>query len=1093
MLHNGLIKAWQIPELTSLNKLPARATFDTYPDLRRAASGNRDKSPWFQSLNGTWDFRYFESPTSAQEFVESLPSAVDPNWDTIPVPANWQMHGHHFPHYTNVTMPFPEAPPFTPERNPTGVYRRIVTVPKDWDGQRVVLHFASADSVLAVYLDGVPVGLSKDARLPAEFDISSLIRPGVDQELVAIVVQYSDATFLEDQDMWRLGGLPREVFLYATPPVHLADIRTTPHVDLEKQTAELEVVIKGGFPDNVVLPDTEVAVQLLDASGRSVSKQSITAEIVHKRWAQGFDLGFARLRIAVPKSKLQLWSHETPVLYTLVVSLTPPQSSGAKRSHTSLKIGFRKIEVRQRNLLINGRRVLIKGVNHHEHHPDFGKAVPLETLRKDVILMKRFNFNAVRLSHYPHDPRFLDLCDELGLYAIDEANAESHDFHNGLCQDPRYATSWLDRVQRMVMRDVNHPSVISWSLGNEAGYGPSHDAAAGWVRHYDPSRPVHYEGAISRWQTGVTWMHGSAATDFICPMYSGIEELEDWLDFADRNCPADSEKSYADLLSDHPGGEKIKPSSERPDVVPLPTPLHPLARPVILCEYSHAMGNSNGSLHDYFRLFKSRPGLQGGFIWEWLDHGIRQKTADGREFFAYGGDFGDEPNDVNFVCDGMVSADRVPHPACHEHHRLAQPMAVALGSSRGSAVKIRIRNEHDFLAFESTGLRVRWILQADGEVVREGEIAGAALKGLAPGAHHDVSVPIGKLPAEADEYHLRVEFTLAKPTAWAGIGHVVAANQLTLSTRRSRSVPSPIRAESLTVAKSSDGVDLSVGDLTVSFDRATGTLASLRRGGSEFLARGPLLRLWRAATDNDGIRLRKNQDRKILGKWLELGLDGGLETRVSRFQVGQPASDGSVTVMVVHEATTLRRKNWRDVRHTHRYTIRLDGRVDVTNDFVIAKDFDDLPRVGVRLDLVPEFERLAYFGRGPFENYSDRKTAADLGVWKSTVTGEAVDYVMPQEHGHHTDVRWLELSTLGRKPAIFRVEGDPTFEFNATHLSAEALFTCRHTTDLEPVPETILYLDAAQRGIGTASCGPDARTEYRIGAGKHTLAFAFVI
>ncbi len=1103
MLKNGLIHAWENPELFALNKLPPRATFDLFATAKQALGRSREKSPWFQSLDGEWQFRLERDPADAQAFAEGRPFNDSAAWGSIPVPSNWQMHGHGRPHYTNVTMPFPEEPPFTPADNPTGVYRRFFRIPAAWSGRRVVLHFGGADSVLAVHVDGVAVGLSKDARLPAEFDLTPLVRPGVDHELVAIVVQYSDASFLEDQDMWRLGGLHRSVHLHATPHVHLADIKTTPHVDLAKHRAELEVLVKVGFPQNLPLPGTKVAVQLLDPRGRPVLQAPASAEVVHERHCTGFDRGHARLRLAVPSAKLRLWSHEDPALYTVLVSLTPPKSAGAEPSHTAIRTGFRKIEVRDRDLLINGRRVLIKGVNHHEHHPDHAKALPFETLRRDLVLMKRFNFNAVRLSHYPHDPRFLELCDELGLYAIDETDAESHDFHNALCHDPRYAAPWLDRAMRMVVRDINHPSVIAWSLGNESGYGPAHDAAAGWIRHYDPSRPLHYEGAVSRWQSGATFLHGSAATDLICPMYTSIADLEAWLDLADKHRPRAAPAAYADLLPAVDAGPGTKALRANPGAFPLPSPLHPLARPIILCEYSHAMGNSNGSLADYYRLFKTRAGIQGGFIWEWLDHGLRVKTADGREHFAYGGDFGDTPNDANFVCDGMVSADRIPHPACHEHHRLAQPVAVALVSAKTSAsaatAKIRVRNEHDFTALGAAGLRGKWTLLADGQPVRSGAIPAAALKTLAPGAARDVALSLGELPDEAREFHLNIAFTLARDTAWADAGHIVAAEQLALpAPKRPGLLARPAAAYPASVAETLGGVVLSACGVEATFDRATGTLASLKRDGREFLARGPLLQLWRAATDNDGIKLWKGQDGKALGRWQKLGLDLGLEHRVAKFDVSARARDGSVTVTLAHEVTTPLRQNGKDALHTHRYTLHPDGRLSVANEIVLSKDYADLPRVGVRLDLVPGFRRLAWFGRGPFENYSDRKSAADLGLHENSVAGEYVDYVMPQEHGHHTDTRWIELSEVGpdrragrsaEPPALLAVEAATTLEFNATHFTAEDLYAALHTTDLKARPETILYLDAAHRGLGTASCGPDTLPRYRIPAGKHLLAF----
>ncbi|MCU0792564.1 MAG: DUF4981 domain-containing protein [Opitutaceae bacterium] len=811
------------------------------------------------------------------------------------------------------------------------------------------------------------------------------------------------------------------------------------------------------------------------------------------RFAQALDRGVARVRITVPKAKLQLWSHESPVLYTALVSLTPSKDSGSAASHAAVRVGFRKIEVRDRDLLINGKRVLIKGVNRHDHDPDTAKVVSPEMMRRDLVLMKRFNFNAVRCSHYPNDPRFLDLCDELGLYVIDETNAESHDFHNSLCDDPRYATPWLDRAMRMVVRDINHPSIIAWSLGNESGYGPAHDAAAGWIRHYDPSRPVHYEGAVSRWQTGASFLHGSAATDLICPMYSSIEELERYLDFADKHCPP-STPSYAALLER--AGKAAAAHRARPDTLPLPTPLHPLARPVILCEYSHAMGNSNGSLCDYYHLFKTRAGIQGGFIWEWLDHGLRVKTADGREHFAYGGDFGDTPNDANFVCDGMVSAERIPHPACHEHHRLAQPVAITLVSARAGTVRIRVRNEHDFTALDRAGLRARWTLLGDGQDLGSGALPASAFKGLAPGAHRDVTFALGSLPEGPTEFHLNVRFELAKDTAWAEAGHVVAAAQLPLAApvakrAKSKAAGLPAGLAPVTAAETLGGVTLAAPSASVDahFDRATGMLVSLRRDGREHLVRGPLLQLWRGATDNDGIKLWSGQDGKPLGRWQKLGLDRGLEHRAERFDVGAAAKDGSVTLTLTHAATTPVRNNWSDVSHVHRYTLHPDGRLVVANEVVLAKDYADLPRVGVRLDLPAGFRRLAYFGRGPFENYSDRKTAADLGLYEGSVAAEYVDYVMPQEHGHHTDTRWIELATEGREPALLAVEADGVLEFNASHFTAEDLFAARHTTDLKARVETILYLDKAHRGLGTASCGPDALERYRIAAGRHAWTF----
>jgi beta-galactosidase len=1093
-LPTDLPNAWQQPELFALSKLAPRATFASSPTLKQSLPSSSTKQTWRLSLNGDWQFRMDSNPDAAFRFLEEPAFADAGRWGTIPVPSNWQMHGHGRPHYTNVAMPFPEQPPFTPGENPTGTYRRQFRIPGVWGGQRIVLHFGGADSVLAVYLDGSFVGLSKDSRLPAEFDLSDLVRPGTVHELVAVVVQFSDASFLEDQDQWRLGGLHREVFLFTTPPVYLADIKTTPHLDATSpasKAARLEVLVKVGFPRNLPLPGTRVSVQLLDPSGRPVLKKPAVTEVVSQSFPTVFDRGFARFQLPIPASRLRLWSHEDPARYTVTVSLTPPKNSG-KPSHAAIRIGLRRVEVRQRDLLINGRRVLIKGVNRHDHHPDHAKALPAATMLEDVLLMKRFHFNAVRTSHYPNDPRFLDLCDEYGLYVIDEANAESHAFHNSLCQDPRFAAAWLDRAMRMVVRDVNHPSVIIWSLGNESGYGPNHDAAAGWVRHYDPSRIVHYEGAISLWQGSATFAHGSAATDLICPMYPRLTDLTGWLDFADQHCPP-APRLYQELLGGMDVAKLNFPRDGRPRP-PLPTPIHPLARPVILCEYSHAMGNSNGSLSDYFHLFKNRAGIQGGFIWEWLDHGLRVRLPDGREHFAYGGDFGDTPNDANFVCDGMVSADRVPHPACLEHHRLAQPVDVSLVSVKGSTAKIRIRNEYDFTSLDSAGLNARWTLLGDGAPVRSGVLPATAWRNLSPGTTRDIDLALGAISQDVREWHLNVEFFLAATTVWAEKGFRVASAQLSLGRRKasiSKSQPSPRRASES--EQTPEGIVLRVDKVEARFDKKSATLVSLRRDGNEILAKGPLLQLWRGATDNDGIKLWRGQDGKSLGRWQKLGLDRGLLHRTGGFVLGKPRKDAALSVTVTHQITTPLRKNWKDVLHTQVYTLFPDGRLEVANQVLLGRDYADLPRVGVRLDLVPGFERLTYFGRGPQENYSDRKTGADLGVWKTTVAAEYVDYVMPQEHGHHTDVRWLEVATSGATKSTVRIEAASTLEFNATHFSAEDLYAAKHTTDIKPRPETILYLDCAHRGLGTQSCGPDTLEAYRIPAGKHFFDYTIRI
>lgn len=1071
MIQDGLINAWETPELTSLHKMPPRATFYPFATAAQAQEQNREKSPWFQQLDGEWQFRLEPKPEAAKGYAQGKPFTDTLEWNQITVPGNWEMQGYNKPHYTNVQMPFPHDPPFVPEENPTGVYRRLFSVPEKWSGRRVILHFGGADSVLAVYVNGVAVGLSKDSRLPAEFDITSVIREG-ENELIAIVIKWSDAAFIEDQDHWWLAGLHREVFLYSTPETYIRDVHAKPSVEADLTTAKLDLSVHVGFTGlGPRVEGSKVEAQLFDPRGRAIFKKPLRGEVSVKHG--GCNHNLFRVDLSAPVPRPQLWSHETPHLYTLVVTLKTPDGD----SYTSTRIGFRRIEVGNCNLLINGKRVLIKGVNRHDHHDTFGKAVPYSTLLQDVQMMKQFNFNAVRTSHYPNDPRWLDLCDEYGLYVIDETNLESHAFHNYLCDETRYATPWLDRAMRMVVRDKNHPSIIFWSLGNESGFGANHAAAAGWIRHYDPTRPLHYEGGISKGQSHLTWAHGAPGTDVICPMYSGINELEDWSKLVARRFNASSDSSPRGKQLDTIATESLggwESGHARPAIQ---SPLHPLERPVILCEYSHAMGNSNGSLHDYFRIFKTLPGLQGGFIWEWLDHGIRQKTEDGREYHVYGGDFGDVPNDANFVCDGLVSADRQPHPAMYEFKHLAQPVTVELVNAKRGI--INIRNEQDFTSLST--LRGDWELLIDGVVTKRGVLRKLD---LAPGASEKVTLALGTIPAGA-EAHLNVRFATSKDSLYAAKGHLVAWDQLTLAQAKRTASKAKKGTTAVAVEETPTGVTLRAGNVTATFDRATSELASLKRDGVELLSRGPLLQLWRAATDNDGIKLWTGQDWKPLGRWQKLGLDKPLEHQPKGFAFAKNR-DGSATVTLAHAASG--RKIWTDAVHTHRYTLQPGGSLVVDNEIVFSgEDMTDLPRVGVRLDLVRGYEQLRYFGRGPWENYIDRKASAMVGIYETTVAAEYVPYVMPQEHGHHTGVRWVDISTA--KGKTMRISGAPTFEFNATHYAAEDLYAGKHTIDLKPRPETVVYIDAVHRGLGTASCGPDALEEYRVNDKSYKFSY----
>jgi beta-galactosidase len=1030
LLYISGAKSWEMPQLPGLNKLPPRATLIPYPSAADARSLARENSAWFQTLNGRWDFKIFPRPEAATE--ESVRGGT---WSAIEVPGNWTMQGFGKPYYTNVQMPFPNLPPDVPDDNPTGVYRRAFHLAEDWRGRRIVLHFGGCEGALYVYLNGQPVGLSKDARTPAEFDVTGLVRFGEPNELWAMVLQWSDASFLEDQDHWWQAGIQREVYLYATGTPHLQDIFARGDLTDDYRDGILRVTAKVGLPGESYA-DCAVDVQLFDPRQRPVFRQPLSAACDVLRSPFG-DPQAPRTEVRFERTirRVRRWTAETPALYTLVATLKTPRGEES----SACRIGFRRIEIANRQLLINGARVMIRGVNRHDHDDTTGKAVSREVMEADIRLMKQFNVNAVRTSHYPNDPYWLDLCDRYGIYLVDEANIETHAFYYDLCRDDRYTAAFVERVRAMVERDKNHPSVIFWSLGNESGYGPNHDAAAGWARGADPSRPLHYEGAISRGESN--WESGERATDVVCPMYPPIRDIVAW----------------------------AKAGKGR--------------RPMILCEYSHAMGNSNGSLSDYWAAFERYPGLQGGYIWEWIDHGIRQTTSGGQPYWAYGGDFGDVPNDANFCADGIVWPDRTPHPALFEFKQLAQPVRVeAVDLRRG---RVRIINKQHFAGLE--WLRGEWEQTVDGVRVRKGKLP--ALK-IEPG--NSLKAKLDLKYAGSGEQFLTFHFYQRRATLWAPAGHEVGWEQFPVTesprpaAKKNHAKTQPPVPE-IQAEETADAFTLRVAGVRAVLEKSTGALAEFGSDRNLILV-GPRLNVWRAATDNDGLKLwtdRPWEKQKPLARWLALGLDRVQYSLdgVRLIQTKKPLP----VIEVVQWASG--RGVWDDFRHIQRYALLPSGELRVENMVRLGKGITDIPRVGVELALVPELEQLEWFGRGPWDNYSDRKAAAMVGRYRSTVTEQYVPYIMPQEHGHKTDVRRLTLSD--EEGSGLSVEGAPTFEFSARHFTAGDLFAATHTAELKPRPEVILSLDHAQRGLGTGSCGPDTLEQYRLL--KRTYRFTYTL
>ncbi|MGC9451187.1 MAG: glycoside hydrolase family 2 TIM barrel-domain containing protein [Oceanipulchritudo sp.] len=1015
MLLAGNARTWVNPELTELNRLPARASFD------------RAKT---RSLDGEWDFRMLGRPEEVTTGL--IGSRAKQGWKRIPVPSNWTLHGYGHPHYTNHGVPFDLDPPDVPEENPTGVYRKVVRIPAFWRNRRIHLEVGGAESVLYVFLNGQAIGMGKDTRLPSEFDLTDKVRFGEDNLLTLVVVKWSDASYIEDQDQWWMGGIFRGICLHAIARVHLADLALRPELSGDFQQGILRgrarIRSHAGWNKPVRLHG-----RLLAPDGRTeVARFEETMPL-----RQGnCDRLHREIDFAFTVENPLLWNAEEPLLYTAEIEL----ACGREKEQTAIRTAFRKVEVKDGRVCLNGNPLRFHGVNRHEHDPDTGKAISRESMRKDAWLMKSLNINAVRTSHYPCDPYWYELCDEVGLYVIDEANIESHGYHNTLCRDPRYAGAFLERVKRMVIRDQNHPSILFWSLGNESGYGPPHDAAAGWARHYDPSRLIHYEGAISKYQGKLTWHHGKAATDVICPMYSSLEEIREWFE---------------------------DPARDR--------------RPFFPCEYSHAMGNSNGSLHEYYALFEELfpQGLQGGFIWEWVDHGIRTRDSAGREFIAYGGDFGDIPNEGNFVCDGLVGPDRELHPACHELKYLARPVRARSVDWKGGRLKLA-----NYRVFTDTGdLELRWRLRCNGRTLCSGRLAripippgeerGFRLTGL----RSSTIQPGGEAFLELT-YRQRRKGVLPA-------GHVVAVEQVAAPVKGRNGTRPKAPAKGTRAPKISEGknsIRITQTGREWEWDRQSGLLQAFTRGSP--VVTGPVAPLfWRAPVDNDGFKLWPERPWKVLARWRNLGLHQ-MEWRCRDITTSNVSGGLRVTSRLEGSG----RKRFTDFTVLLAHTIRPDGTWEIAFQAETAKELSDLPRAGLFFPLAPEFSAIRYHGRGPLENYSDRRAGTLMDVHEVKLADQTLPYVMPQEYGHRTGTRWIRLTAGSRK---LEISAEDAFEFNYIPYSVAELSEAMHREELPPSETPWLYLDIAHRGVGTGSCGPETREPYRLLG--HTYQQTFLV
>jgi len=998
-----------------------------FADVESARSGERGLSPYFQLLNGMWEFRYSLTPWDVPEgfYLEEYDAS---GWESIPVPSSQQMLGYGKPNYTNVRFPFPCDPPRVPDENPVGSYRRRFYVPRTWLARRIHVVFEGVNAAFHLWVNGRFIGYSQGSRYPAEFDITDAVRPG--ENLLAVnVYQFCAGSYLEDQDMWRLSGIFRDVYLKAHAAFGLRDLCVRTVFDSHYQDANLNLTL---YVANRERPDHHVGapqaaaqgkaeVLLFDAAGNLVIQERVDIPGLAPGKEQPFDLSF-------PVPSPAKWSAEEPNLYTLIVSVRN-EANETMEVYRS-RVGFRQVEIKDGVFLINGRPVKLRGVNRHEMHPDLGQAVTLESMIQDIKLMKQHNVNAVRTSHYAPHPVWLDLCDEYGLYVVDEADLETHGFGTAgakvtwPCDDPAWEKAFLDRAERLVQRDKNRASVVIWSLGNESSFGPNHVAMAKRVREIDPTRPIHYEPARNH-----------ESVDIVSIMYpGGWRRVLDWFD--------DLEEA----------GKDADP------------------RPFFLCEYAHAMGTGPGSLKDYWDIIERYPRLMGGCVWEWADHGIRQRTESGVEWFAYGGDFGDHPNDGNFCIDGLVSPDRRPHPGLVEYKYVIQPVRVdAADLERGL---VTIKNMYDFRSLAH--LKGRWVLREDGRAIQQGELPELNLPAK---SETQVSLPLQKpVLKPGAEYHLELRFVLKEDCLWAESGHEVAAVQFEMPWRAQ--AVSPMPRASFFPLRISDGesrtLRVSGSDFDLAFDRCTGRLVSWSHRGRSLLLRGPEPHFWRAPTDNDAIQGHGADAHE----WRRAGLDR-LERGTIRVEYDERMTMSEAftfEVEAVHGARSLIPAAWTKTVYT------VFGSGDIVIELHVrpneALNLDSFPRIGLQVILPREFDRLSWFGRGPHHSYPDMKESALVGLYSGTVQEQFEPSIMPQENGNKMDVRWAALTSVRGYGLV--VCGMPTFNVSAHHYRTEDLTQARHHHELVERDETVLNIDYAQNGLGSRSCGPGPLNRYRL-------------
>lgn len=972
----------------------------------------REKSDRIQMLNGQWKFKYYDSIYELEEpFYE--PGFPEDEYKTVPVPGVWQNYGYDNHQYTNFRYPFPVDPPYVPQDNPCGTYLCSFLYQKDEKAPKAFLEFEGVDSCFYVWLNGEYVGYSQVSHALSEFDVTECIREG-ENRLAVLVLKWCDGSYLEDQDKFRMSGIFRDVYLMKRPEQCIYDYFIHTKIEMDKAS----VSIRTTYLDETI----PVKAAVYDAEGKTV------ADFVYKG-----DTGFE-----IPKP--HLWNSEQPYLYTLILE--------TEHEVITEHIGIREIHVEGNVVYVNGAPIKFRGVNRHDSHPVTGFVISVEQMKKDLEMMKQYNFNAIRTSHYPNQPMFYQMCDRYGFFVIDEADNESHGpwmlcyskdtdaerasrWNELISDNPEFDEATLDRTRKLVERDKNRPCVVIWSMGNECGYGCTFEKALAWTKQYDPSRLTHYESAYYK---GRKRKYDYSNLDLYSRMYPGFQEV---IDYVESN----------------------------PD------------KPYIMCEYCHSMGNGAGDYEDYFELIEKYDCICGGFVWEWCDHAIyKGRTDDGRDMYFYGGDHGEYPQDGNFCMDGLVYPDRTPHKGLLEYKNVHRPARVR-SYDQDTGVLV-LKNEMNYVDIRDY-LDISYEVSADGAVVSSGKMDTANIPEILPGREAQLLLPVS-VPEKGRAY-LKLFYSLKTADAFRRQGHLLGFDEIALQNRDTRNQTSLMwQTESenavcglpgLKVSETQKNLIVEGSTFTYVYSKLHGTFDQLSVGGKAFLDRPMELNVWRAPTDND-MYIRAEWEKAMYDRAVSRAYVTNYTLTAERLEIHSRMAMTAVTVQRMMNIDTV-------------WSIDNGGRISVKMDVVRDMDFPELPRFGLRLFIPKEMDQVTYFGLGPEESYVDKCRAASHGIYTSAVKDLHEDYLKPQENGSHNDCDYVVVSGDGRAVKAY---GEKTFSFNASVYTQEELTKKQHNFELVPCGSTVLNLDFRQNGIGSNSCGPRPKEKYRLDEEAFTFA-----